>query len=367
MHSDIIFQDDRLGFTSASNAPADARCVGRHLAQRGLPDVPSEDASFGTAIHEALKSDDPSKLESDQLSIYEGCMEIREKLILEKFGMDAGKVDRIKEERFWWRDDGIMHSGQVDLLVKLGTEALIIEYKTLPGEVEPATVNEQLRDQVALAAGAYKFTEIDVAVVQPLVTYTPVPVRYNLESIARSQQDMANRVKASNDPASKRTAGALQCKFCKARFTCVTYSDFIALAVPQAMYSLTAPVHTWTPQQRALFCERMPVATKWIEECKSQIKAMIEKDKESVPGWQLSPGDIRKSINNPNVLHARFLQAGGSTEQFMSIIEVGKGALEKQLRAATNLKGKAFKAFMDEILVGIVDEKQNAPSLEKIK
>lgn len=360
--------DVRLGWTSASNAPADARCPGRHLAQRHLPDSEeSEAAIFGTAIHEALKTDDPSKLQSDALSIYEGCMEIREKLIMEKFGMDASKVTRVKEERVWWTGSNLQHSAQLDLLCKLNNEGLIIEYKTLTGEVEDATVNEQLRDQVALAAGAHKLTEIDVAVVQPLVTYTPRVVRYTIDTIKRAQVEMAERVKASNDPNSKRIAGAVQCKFCKARFTCKEYSEFVSLAVPIAMYSLTSPVNTWTPEQRALFCERYPIATKWIEETKSQIKELIRINPESVPGWRLAPGDIRKTINNPGELHTRFIQLGGTTEQFMAAIEVGKGALEKQMRAATGLKGKSLKAKIDEILAGVVEEKQCDSSLDRIR
>ena len=94
---------------------------------------------------------------------------------------------------------------------------------------------------------------------------------------------------------------------------------------------------------------------------------MLDQDAASVPGWRLAPGDIRKSITNPSILHARFLQAGGSTEQFMETIDVGKGELEKQIRAVTGLKGKALKAKIDEFLVGITEEKQNAPSLERIK
>jgi len=362
-----IINDPRLGCTSASNAPADALCAGRHQAQSGIPDSPTDDSNFGTAIHDALKTDDPSKLQPDQLSIYEGCIEIREKLIMEKFGMDAPIAKRIKEQRFWWTsgDGKLRHSGQVDLLVFHGTEGLLIDYKALPGEVEGAASNEQLRDQVALTAGANKLTEIDVAIVQPLVTYSPQLCRYDAVSISRAQVEMGLRVAASNDPYAKRVAGTLQCKFCKARYTCKEYSAFTALSAPSSMSSLTVPVHEWTPEQRALFCERLPMAMKWLEECKAQIKRLLKDDPKAVPGWKLAKGDTRRSISNPNELHARFLALGGTTEQFMACVDIGKGKLEAQLRAATALKGKGLKAKLEEIQVGITEDKECEPSLEE--
>lgn len=361
--------EETAGGTSASNAPADALCAGRHQAQIGLPDIVTEDASFGTQIHDALVNDDATKLKPEQLSVFEGCIEIREKLIMEKFGLDATKAERIKEQRFWWRsDDGKMvHSAKVDLVVRHGPEALIIEYKTLPGEVEGAAANEQLRDQAALAAGNLQLNEVDVAVVQPLVTYTPAVCRYDSVAIVKSQLEMVQRVTASNDPHAKRTAGVVQCRYCKARFTCKEYSQFTALAVPAAMSALAVPVHQWTPEQRALFCERLPVAMKWLEECKRAIKEMIKKEPGSVPGYQLSKPTIRRPINNPNELHTRFLGMGGTTDQFMACVQIGKGELEVQVRAATKLKGKGLKAKLDEMLAGIVEEKPDEPSLEEVK
>lgn len=361
--------DERGGHTSASNAPADALCAGRHLAQKGLPDIETEDSSFGTQIHDALKLEDPSKLDGDQLSIYEGCQEITNRLIKEKFGINADKVEFVKEKRFWWKsgDGKLQHSGQVDLLVRYKDEALIVEYKTLPGEVEGAATNEQLRDQVAMASGSLKLNEIDVAVVQPLVTYNPTVCRYDRLSIARSQADMVARVRASNDPSSKRVAGVSQCKYCKARFTCKEYHNYVAVSTPVAVSSLAFPVRDWTPSQRALFCERMPVALKWIEECKHQIKKLLKENPESVPGYKLGVGKTRKPINNVNELHTRFIANGGTTQQFLDCVSIGKGDMEKQVRAFTGLKGKGLLAKMEEMLAGITDEKQDEPSIEEVK
>ncbi len=363
--------DPRGGFTSASNAPADARCAGRHQACKGLPDIETEDSSFGTQIHDALRDENPEGLSSDQLSIYESCVEIREKQIQDKFGLDTPKVVRIKEQRFWWAssDGTLKHSGQVDLIAHLpdGLEALIIDYKTLPGEVESAETNEQLRDEVALTAGNLKFTEVDVVPIQPLVTHSPTPCRYDMPAIARSQADMVARVKASNSPLAKRTAGVLQCKYCKARFTCKEHAEWQSINVPAAMSSLTVPVQTWSPEQRALFCERLPIAMRWLEECKAEIKRLLKENPKAVPGWKIGKGKTQTPITNPNELHTRFVEAGGTSQQFMECVDVAKGKFEAALRAATKLKGKGLLAKKEEILAGVTESKEGEGSLEVIK
>lgn len=360
-------QEVKFG-TSASNAQADELCEGRHQAQIGLTSETTEDNLFGQQIHDALVNDDPSKLRADQLSVYESCVEIRERLIADTFGPDFQQVRRFKEERVWFKSvEGFVHSAKLDLLVRHGPKGLIIEYKTLPGKVAEAPTNKQLRDQLALASGHYLLTEVDVAIIQPLITHTPSVCRYDEAAILQSQTEMADRIQKSNAPNAPRTAGTIQCKFCLARWTCKEYAAFTALAVPVSMSSLTVPVSMWSPEQRALFCERLPVAMKWLEECRSKIKQLLEADPSSVPGWKLEPGSVKKPVNNPNELHLRFLAAGGTTEQFLLCVEIGKGNLEQQVRAVTKLKGKGLKSKIDEMLAGIVDEKQDAPSLGVIK
>ena len=66
-------KDERQVHTSASNASADRKCPGRAIAQRGIPEVKSDDAEHGRAIHEALAKQDPTGLDVDQMDIYESC------------------------------------------------------------------------------------------------------------------------------------------------------------------------------------------------------------------------------------------------------------------------------------------------------
>jgi hypothetical protein len=364
----MTHEEEVMGGTSASNAQADELCQGRHQAQRGLTSPTTDDNLFGQQIHDALAKDAPEGLRSDQLSVYESCVEMRERLIIDSFGPDAENVKRIKEERLWFRSqEGHIHSAKPDLVVTHGTKALIIEYKTLPGEVQDSPSNLQLRDQCALAAGSYGVTEIDVSIVQPLVTHDAGICRYDLISIEQAQSEMVNRVFKSNAPGAPRTAGEVQCKYCLARFTCPEYSKLVDVSVPASMSTLAIPVSLWTPEQRALFCERRGLAERWLSECKEKIKDLIREDPNAVPGWKIGEGDMTKTVNNPNELHARFVASGGTTAQFMATVTIAKGELEAQVRAATKLKGKALKAKMDELLAGITDDKRKDGSLEVVK
>ena len=361
---------ERRGATSASSAQADYLCEGRHQAQRSIPEPPtSSDAGFGIAIHEALATGDASKLTTEQLSVYESCAAIREKLISDTFGPDASKAVRFIEQRYWcmvgnqWE-----HSAKPDLVVRSGSDALIIEYKCLPGAVEDSPSNLQLRDQAILVSGSLVLTKVTVAIIQPLVTHSPTLCQYDASTLKQAAQEMFARVIKSNTPNAKRTAGDAQCKFCLARHTCPERAAFVAASVPSvAAYFATVPVKEWTPEQRSAFCERVGIITKWIDECKAEMKALLTKDPESIPGFELEPGSVRSKVVNPDILHQRFLSIGGTTDQFMLCVDIGKKDLEAVVRSVSQLKGKGLKAKIDELLEGIVESKQTAPSIERKK
>jgi len=359
--------EETRGGTSASGAPADALCPGRHLAQVGLPDEPSEDASFGNEIHDALRTGNSDALKQDQMSIYDGCKEIEGKLINSVFGADAKNAKVFREQRLWCKvDTRLEHSAKPDVVYRLADKALVLEYKTLPGDLPSAASNLQLRDQVVLASGSLVVKNVAAAVVQPLVTYTPELCMYDADDIARSEREMFERIRRSNDPNSPRIAGDVQCKFCKAKKSCVEYAKYITSSLPAAPLSGT-PFKDWTPENKAFFLNYRNSVKKWIEMCEDAIKKQLESNPDSVPGWILEKGDTITTVTDLNALHQRFLNEGGTTDAFLKTMKVTKKELEAQLREITKLKGKKLEEKMDSILDGITTSKQNAPSLARKK
>jgi hypothetical protein len=366
-------QDPRKGGTSASNAQADLLCEGRHLAQRGIPETDSEYARFGQAIHSALKTGDPSQLSAEQLSIYESSQEIESSLVQQVFGHDSPKVKTFREERYWVKvKDGELHhlhSGQSDAIHRVGPTLLICEYKSLPGDVPDSPTNLQLRDQVVLTARNLIAQEAFTVVIQPLVTHDPELCRYDSSAIAKAEEEMFARVRRSNNPNAKRTPGKVQCQFCLARLTCQEHLAWAAAELPERKED--SPFFTamtlWSPEQRSLVAEKLPTLEKLLGDAKAFLKDCLAKDPNSVPGFMLKPGAVRTEITDAEALFSRFVELGGTLDQFMKCVNITKGELEAQVRGVTKKKGKGLLAELNKLLEGITEQKQNQPSLSKVK
>jgi hypothetical protein len=363
--------DERGGWTSASNAEADSLCPGRHLAQRGIPAPPSSrDAEFGTIVHEAMAGRTVDA-NVEQQGLLTATKEIEAKLVEEFFhGLgQPGKDPQIyREKRLWieWPAYQLRHSGKPDVIYRAGMRALLIEYKSLFGDVPVSSRNKQLRDQVVLARKG-KFIildEIGVAVIQPAITATPEICLYRKADLDRAEEELLARVRASNDPMSVRNPGEVQCKFCLAKARCVEYQNFAGALVPGMLNIMSVPVANWTPEQRRIFCEKEAMAREWLDNTKDQMKLGLSQDPAYVPGYFLRQGNKVEHINDPEELWKRYGAAGGKLEAYLACLKVPKVKFKGAL-AALGLKGKALDKAMAEMTQGIVDITHNSPALMK--
>lgn len=370
---DMTTTQDRGEFTSASSAQADSLCAGRFQAQKGCPDIKSSDAEYGTTVHAALAKGDPAGLNTEQVDIYDACLEIEGRMLVKYFGQEVEglKPRPVCEKRFWieW-PDGLKHSGQVDRVHRKGTKALIVEWKTLSGDQPASPKNMQLRDQVCLFdANSQLLSEIAVCVVQPLATWQPELCVYTRPDIEKARDLMYARVKASNAPGAARTPGEAQCKWCRAKSKCPEYTKFATAIIPQedesAKWIRSVPVSEWSPEQRVLFLNHVGRAQQWLDDCVEAMKKLLAEDPAAIPGFELKPGNKRETITNPQEVFNRFSAKGGSLEQFMGCISVAKSKLKEQLAAATKTKGKALDSQLKEITAGLVEINENKPSLKR--
>lgn len=380
MNEEIELKTDlslRGEWTSASNALADELCPGRHLAQKGIPDLStSDDAAFGTAIHNAMagiKPDPKSEiipLTTEQEGIVDSMQAIEKKVLSVFFPSVAGVVEPpMREQRLWiaWAN-GLKHSGQVDVAYLIGYRALIGEYKSLPGDVPTSPNNLQLRDQaVLMATNIPGLKEIGVYVNQPLVTHSPEITIYQVADLDRARDDLYRRVAASNTKGAHRVAGELQCKFCLARSTCPQYQEFANALVPVSTAPVGLAVKDWTPEQRTKFMERAGLAEKWIEDCKEQLREMLIKDPNAIPGFTLKEGRNNPTIINPGAVFANFKAKGGTEADFLEAVVVGKGKLAEALKKVTKLKGNALEKATEACIGDNVTVTKNRPSIVKSK
>lgn len=376
--------DIRRGWTSASNASADRACPGRHLAQAGIPDIPSEEAESGKLIHAALADSGnllKYKMSLAQREIFDACREVEKSVIGLFFEQPAlsngeGRFRAFREERFWTKfklsgDNGreYEHSGVPDVVFRSGLKALVVDYKTGSGDVVESARNEQLRDLACLVRGKFvTVSEVGTVIIQPLVTHTPEICLYTSEDLDRATKEMFDRIVASNDPNSPRVPSEIACKFCRAKNkNCAEYQQWAGQITPPAMLSvLVVPMVNWTSEQRAVAANALQPAMEFLENLKEFLKQGLEHDPAFVPGWGLTPGAKREEINNPQAVFDRFIKVGGSVEHFMPAVKVLKSKLKEQLSALTGARGKPLDILIKGLTDGYVDFKQNAPSLKRL-
>lgn len=375
-------QDIRRGWTSASNAEADLLCGARHLSQRGVPEPPkSKEADSGQRIHQALATaHDVQKALLDTFTVaerevFDACREIEKREVLKFFEGHVFNPEHplkvVRHQRYWVKvPDGnggyYEHSGEVDVAYVHDEDALIADYKTLVGDVPEASSNLQLRDLGVLLRGNHLFVNrVGTLIIQPLVTHSPEVCVYRAEHLLQAEQEMFDRVRVSNTPGNQPVAGQKQCTFCRAKMACSAYQQWAGSMVPGMLTILDVPVSAWTPAQRAIFCEQRLVAQKWLDNCKDEIERLLSVDPEAVVGWYLKPGNKVEKIHDPQMVFDKFSQLGGTVQQFMACISVGKSKLKDVLAKVTGAKGKSLDAAIKSVVDGAVTITQNKPSLCK--
>lgn len=363
--------DVRRGATSASNAEADGLCLGRHNAQRGLPDEPTDDADMGTRIHAALAGElSVEDLQFEERELHDNCKIIEARLVAQFFpNVPVEKLKVFRHRRAWVRVPPGMweHSGELDVLYRYGTRGLIIDYKTLPGDKADPPQNQQLRDLAVLNSGSLLLDELGVAIDQPLVTWAPEICVYNKAALKRAEAEMFERVRQSNRPDAPRTPGEVQCKFCKAArlSRCPEHKTWLAPALPAAL-DLRAPFEKWTETEFVAFLKLEPAASDWLENGKKAAKAFMEAGNR-IAGFALGGQKTYTNVTDIQEVFNRWTALGGNMKQFMAALSVQNGKLKEQLSEVTGARGQKLEKALTALLADCISTKKSALSIVKGK
>jgi hypothetical protein len=341
-----------------------------------MPDIKTEAAETGNKVHAALCKGDQAGLDIDERELYDRCQKIEQDVLIRYFGPEIANMKAFptREKRQWiqWAQaGGLQHSGQADAVFRLKTKALIVDYKTGRNEVAVSPSNMQMRDLAVINwVNMPLLNEIGVAIIQPWVGDKPEITVYKKDDIAKSITHLLARVQASNDPSAPRVAGELQCKYCKARGKCAEFSKWSSSMLPvevspKSVYAVA--MLEWTPEQRGQVAGFIPLAKKRLEEVVEFLKAGIAQDPNFVPGWSLKEGSRRETIIKAQVVFNRFSELGGSLEQFMDTITVGKTKLKTELAKVTKEKGKTLEKSLEALTLDCVTVKEAEPTLKKVE
>jgi hypothetical protein len=299
-----------------------------------------------------------------------------------------GKVPTLTANRQGQPATYFDHSGKLDCFYRYELSAVVIEYKTGNNQAPSSPKNEQIRDQIVLLARqpANLLEGVVGVVIQPLVTYDPEFVLYLPKDIDEAEQRMLARVRASNDPASPRTPGDVQCKFCLAKSKCAEYARFAGAMIPASdvvpavrearSKAFQTPMEQWTPEQCTLVAAILKPAQSTLDSYSDFLIAKLTADPNSVPGFTLKPSAVQHPITDAQECFTRFMALEpkaqtpedftARTKLFMAAVKVTSGKLEEGTHAVTGAKGKALKSQMSNLLDGITEERQNQPSLKKV-
>jgi hypothetical protein len=344
---------------SCSSFKRYAQCHGSYQLALGLPDSSGADAQLGTDVHLALSGGDIVLSDEGEM-LRCMCAAAYSKLATEVIGADGPMLSYF-EERLWFGKRE--WSGQADRIdIFNDTSALVVDYKTGRGAVDPAESNVQLRGLAVLAKHRFPFlTQVFVAIIAPMSCGTTVAM-YDEEMLALAQTEMVDLVARISAPgATKQLApSASACKYCRAKTVCpaVRVQALAVLEEPEYAVALDN-------EKLADYLAKAEYIEDFIVALRQTAKERLSKG-EVVPGWTLSPGRTTRNIPDATAAFSLLADTLGG-EEFASACKVSVPSLEKAYAKAKGLKGKAAKEEFEAAMASVIETKASAPMLTQTK
>jgi hypothetical protein len=370
-----MIDPERLDLPSASGAHADRRCVGRQnlirvLRSQGLlKEIPqSADASRGTLVHAAWAGE-KVKLSPQESKTLEELRRLEAMLVADWSGQETFTL--IGRELRLWLHQGIdpLLSGQLDVAYRSMDwhRVLLLDAKTLYGEIESAEHNDQLRALVALLHFNYPAIQhFRVAIIAP--NQNPV---CSVADYDRLEAELALRLTRytlaeSQDPQAPRTPGSY-CNHCPAVLNCeearglvgTTYN--LAKRIEQGEFTLPLG------EKGARVLDSITTAESVLKALKEAYKRELGLAGDCLPGWRLKAGKQVRQITDIEAAMELAVQDGFTLKEFFSCAELSIGRLEQHFGSLKGLSGRALTNHFKSVFEPLITFKQYAPELERVK
>jgi len=367
---------ERLDLTSCSDAYARRRCLGRTTLIRALrkegklkaPEQNAEWARSGEAVHAAWNGQIVA-LDKAQTETLQSLRRLENMVATDWAGGQSATL-LSREERLWLHE-GLepVHSGRYDVayLTLDGKRMLIIDGKTLYGQVESAEVNDQLRELVALARHNYPFIEeFTVALVQPNVARRVDVAAYDWIEAELALRLLRLHLADIRDPYHQRNPGPY-CRFCPAALHCAEAKGAI-LTVTDTIKAIQAGNYDLPLGPRgAMLLSRIRTARPLLDIFESTYKAALAEDPSAIPNWRLRDGKNVRRIIDIEGAWKLAEKKGISLADFLDCAEVAVGRLEELFATSTEAKGKSLTKEFNEFFASAIERVQYAKELEEIK
>jgi len=363
--------DERRGLPSASEYPRIHHCPGYLNLKATLtafPDAESWTLS-GKRIAQALEGIlRPDALTDEEQVTFRALIAGRRDILNVTLG-EGTILETRSEERLWLKSSApmttddpterLIFSGRFDFManVTAGEDFVIIDDKSGRIEVQKATGNLQLRALAVLVVKNFGFKTGFVAVNQPWFRPPFSICYYSEDDLTRARADLFADLTAAKNPDALRHAGEW-CRYCPCRTSCLE-----ARAAALTLGELN-PAGMPDNRQIGEFLIRCHASEDVIRAMKDEAKRRPAKG-EAVPGWRLKPGDVKTFVTDPETVFQRAFEIGISKEAFLRAVIIDRGRLRQLVVEATGRRGQWADATVESLLRGCIDEKQNAPALDR--
>jgi hypothetical protein len=368
--SRIIFRidmsdDERQGLPSGSSWRRRELCAGSYQLEQEAErigqsaHVESEDAARGDRIHAWLAGQKLELVENEATTAAN--LKARADWQVERI-FEGREYKQLREKRLWLNLDGKPAlSGQFDVVSYTNELALVQDYKTSFSEPDAAEDNAQLKVLAVLTAlNLPTLKEVIVQIVSG--PYGITEARYGLAELSAAYEDIVKTLRAINAPDAPFNPSPEACKFCGAKLICQAVKDQIVKPLTKLQMSALPA----DGPRAAKLLDEVEIMAGLLKEIKKFYAAKFEDPAYSIPGYQMVPGATVREVTDWDIARSRLAEFL-PIEQLNSAADYRLGELEKSLGKALKLKAKEAKEKMNQILNGLLETKQNASSLKRVK
>ena len=355
--------DERKGFPSASSWRRRELCAGSWQLEGEAERIgqsahlESEDAASGTRIHAALAGEKVELSESEATTAR--FLEERAQEQVERI-FQGQPFKTLRETRLWLTEPWRL-SGQFDAVHYNNELALIVDFKTGFREPDPAEQNAQLKVLAVLVA--IHLPTVKEVVIQLISgPFGVFEARFGVPELMVAYDDILSTLKAINAPDAPLVPGVAQCHYCPAINICQAVKDEIV----RPMTKLQLSALPTGGERAAKLLDEVEILAGLLKEIKKFYAAKFEDPTYTIPGYQMVPGATVREVVDWDAARARLAEYL-DVKELKSAADYRLGELEKALGKVLKLKAPQAKEKMNQILNGLVEIKQNAASLKRVK
>ncbi len=356
----------RYNRPSASHIGRVDACPFSHKMEQRAPRIETKDSAHGDAVHEAIAGKrDPDTLDIGQRKTWEMCVDQEDRLYNEWIGGGVYELHTFREIRLGLTVLGRVltvtedskaawtFTGQEDMMhydARSG-RGLIVDHKSLPGDVPDAVDNAQLRSLAVLADGFFRDVQsIRVAIAQPLKG-PPTVAEYDRTALDAAKVWLDDVIAREESSTEKDLNPGPHCTNCAARFFCPAFNQ-VTLQELEVVNPMNIAGMGGKTQRAAMYSriqelppERHFAAWRGIQMVKRYVEAMDSATKDRAecdPAFQefvtLVEEEGDREITDAQEAFTRLHHLGVTMEDMIAASKVSVTKIQEAVRVRSGLK-----------------------------